>query len=534
MGGWSLVSANEMHEAQAKEFLDFLASMYGRDFARAGGRGGGQAGARGRRLDRPGLPDLRCRAHPEAAVRPGARAPLSDEGPGSGDERPAGRWRTGSETGTRAGPGAAGCKDGTSLHDGIPPNARPAFHSHVSELGIFSAEAFGVAPSSPAESDSRRGGSADYWTFPPHLEVVFAEAERLPPEGQAVAAWTEASEQESHPTRARHRLRDGQLLVGPSGKPPPAVRLTRGSSSTISPPARSSTRWTSGSDCRTSGAGARRRGDHRPQERRPLLHALPPLARATAPRVAAARRAGRRGARRTFPRRPPQGARIRHGGAGGACTFYAPRIGPPPRSCPIRRTRTSTAPPPAASCRSPPPAGDGGVPARAGGSWPAATSGGSTPPNIPPGRRALRSATWRARRPRLFRRAVLGSRALAGRARGGDREGLARFRGWARRSTSRPSLREGRAGDRRRDRRRAGAARRAAGIRAELEGVYEATLDPPVPAAFRPLRGGARVPARRVSAGYQAFAAPADRRDRRHGRSRARVRPERARHLERP
>ena len=33
MGGWSLVSSNEMHEAQSKEFLDFLACMYGREFA---------------------------------------------------------------------------------------------------------------------------------------------------------------------------------------------------------------------------------------------------------------------------------------------------------------------------------------------------------------------------------------------------------------------------------------------------------------------------------------------------------------------
>jgi hypothetical protein len=33
MGGWSLVSPNEMHEAQAKEFLDFLACIYGREFA---------------------------------------------------------------------------------------------------------------------------------------------------------------------------------------------------------------------------------------------------------------------------------------------------------------------------------------------------------------------------------------------------------------------------------------------------------------------------------------------------------------------
>jgi hypothetical protein len=33
LGGWSLVSNNAMHEAQAKEFLDFLASLYGRAFA---------------------------------------------------------------------------------------------------------------------------------------------------------------------------------------------------------------------------------------------------------------------------------------------------------------------------------------------------------------------------------------------------------------------------------------------------------------------------------------------------------------------
>jgi hypothetical protein len=38
MGGWSLVSPNEMHEAQAKEFLDFLASVYGREFAEEAAR----------------------------------------------------------------------------------------------------------------------------------------------------------------------------------------------------------------------------------------------------------------------------------------------------------------------------------------------------------------------------------------------------------------------------------------------------------------------------------------------------------------
>jgi len=48
MGGWSLVSSNEMHEAQAKEFLDFLASMYGREFAhQAAQRAVSQATAEG-------------------------------------------------------------------------------------------------------------------------------------------------------------------------------------------------------------------------------------------------------------------------------------------------------------------------------------------------------------------------------------------------------------------------------------------------------------------------------------------------------
>jgi hypothetical protein len=48
MGAWSLVSSNEMHEAQAKEFLDFLACLYGRDFAQqAAEKAVGQAVAEG-------------------------------------------------------------------------------------------------------------------------------------------------------------------------------------------------------------------------------------------------------------------------------------------------------------------------------------------------------------------------------------------------------------------------------------------------------------------------------------------------------
>ncbi len=96
----------------------------------------------------------------------------------------------------------------------------------MSELTDLFSEAFGAAPSSPAEPHLSAGVEAKaYWTFSPHLEVVLAEAERLPPEGQAVAAWTKRLSKRAIPLVLVIESGDGQLLVGPSGKPPPAVRL---------------------------------------------------------------------------------------------------------------------------------------------------------------------------------------------------------------------------------------------------------------------------------------------------------------------
>ena len=61
----------------------------------------------------------------------------------------------------------------------------------MTELRDLLTQALGAAPSVPAEPRLSPSIEATaYWTFAPSLEVVLARAERLPPEGQAVAAWT--------------------------------------------------------------------------------------------------------------------------------------------------------------------------------------------------------------------------------------------------------------------------------------------------------------------------------------------------------
>jgi hypothetical protein len=96
----------------------------------------------------------------------------------------------------------------------------------VSELSDLLTEVFGVAPSSPAESKLSASVEATaYWTFSSHLEVVLAGAQRLPPEGQAIAAWTKRLNKRAIPLVLIIESGEGQLVVGPSGKPPPAVRL---------------------------------------------------------------------------------------------------------------------------------------------------------------------------------------------------------------------------------------------------------------------------------------------------------------------
>jgi hypothetical protein len=96
----------------------------------------------------------------------------------------------------------------------------------VSELRDLFTEAFGTAPSLPSETTLSAGIEAiGYWTFAPSLEVVLARAERLPAEGQAVTAWTKRLNKRAIPLVLIIEAGDEHLLVGPSGKPPPAFRL---------------------------------------------------------------------------------------------------------------------------------------------------------------------------------------------------------------------------------------------------------------------------------------------------------------------
>ncbi len=101
-------------------------------------------------------------------------------------------------------------------------------------------------------------------------------------------------------------------------------------------------------------ARPRRWRDDRAPQRRPLLDALPPLADAAAPRVAAARRAGRRGARRALARARLKalGFESEERGAGHLPPAHREPAGRG-RALVSRRTTTSTARPPAASCPSP-------------------------------------------------------------------------------------------------------------------------------------------------------------------------------------
>lgn len=96
----------------------------------------------------------------------------------------------------------------------------------MSELRDLFTQAFETAPSVPAEPRLSSSIEATvYWTFAPNLEIVLADAERLPAEGQAVAAWTKRLNKRAIPLVLIVEAGDEHLLVGPSGKPPPALRL---------------------------------------------------------------------------------------------------------------------------------------------------------------------------------------------------------------------------------------------------------------------------------------------------------------------
>jgi len=96
----------------------------------------------------------------------------------------------------------------------------------VTELGRLLAESFGRAPTAPAETRLAEGIEATaFWSFPPSVEVVLAQAPRLPAEGQAITAWKKRLARRPIPLVLVVEAEGQAIIVGPSGEPPPAVRL---------------------------------------------------------------------------------------------------------------------------------------------------------------------------------------------------------------------------------------------------------------------------------------------------------------------
>ncbi|MGI8679431.1 MAG: Eco57I restriction-modification methylase domain-containing protein, partial [Jatrophihabitans sp.] len=96
----------------------------------------------------------------------------------------------------------------------------------MSPLQNLLAEAFGKPAAIPSESAlSATVTATAYWTFSAHLEVVLAEAKQLPAEGQAIAAWKKRLARRPIPLVLIVKVGDEAIVVGPSGDPPPAVRL---------------------------------------------------------------------------------------------------------------------------------------------------------------------------------------------------------------------------------------------------------------------------------------------------------------------
>ena len=92
-------------------------------------------------------------------------------------------------------------------------------------IELFSA-AFDEEPRRPADPVLAPGIRASaYWSFSPHLEVVLAEAERAPADGNAVRAWRTRLDRRPIPLVVVIQSDDHALVVGPAGDPPPVVSL---------------------------------------------------------------------------------------------------------------------------------------------------------------------------------------------------------------------------------------------------------------------------------------------------------------------
>ena len=87
-------------------------------------------------------------------------------------------------------------------------------------------ESFRREPSEPAEAKLGGGITATaYWSFAPNLEVVVAEASRLPSDGRALAAWKARLGRRPIPLVLLIESNGRSLVVGPSGDPPPVVSI---------------------------------------------------------------------------------------------------------------------------------------------------------------------------------------------------------------------------------------------------------------------------------------------------------------------
>jgi hypothetical protein len=96
----------------------------------------------------------------------------------------------------------------------------------VNELADALSEALGQQPGVPAEPDLGRGIRAEaFWSFAPSLEIVVAQRDEAPSDAQALAAWRARLDKRPVPLVLMIESPGGTTVVGPGGDPPPVVEL---------------------------------------------------------------------------------------------------------------------------------------------------------------------------------------------------------------------------------------------------------------------------------------------------------------------